>query len=609
VIVLLSLPLLTGISWFVLSTDATQWLYILITIILTTSISYLFNKSSTNQSFLLGTLIPLVAWSGENSLHLLVLIYLLVNLRMFKRIPLPFVYFSMVPIVWAVSLIYQQFDLISQYFYGGYGLFKSINMVPPAALRQLEVGVQWYSFSLLTGLLIFDSDKRTSIWAGILKVGLPIALLISGVYGLLWSNGLSAFISFPNQSELWNEIGRPVGVFTDPNSAGIFLFLISLVIYFIAKKNTVSHLNIAVLSTFTIFCGALSGSRTFWLGVVSFFVFNLLVGKTFTLKKIGALLLVISLLSVALVQFGGEINIVGVHRLRQSFLGVLDGDPTTFLSRLYFARIAIAAISDYPLFGMGSPYNFLLLAPAYSFELGIPMGVWSDNPNNFYLGLIVSFGIVGGVIFMLELLRFRASLPLKNFLPGLFSVALVFVFGPHQYFDEVRVLLSLIIASVFTVATTKISVVLKSSIIIAVCLCIFFASHKTELGVYRYEDSQGVFRWSAENFRVYGYCDMSDKINVTIRNGAPHQVTLEMKGLDTDSYVKLDIISGEQKNITLNCQAAESRSQCGEIILGRVTPSWIPALENGDDWRRLGVQILSPNPSLDLQSRRSCLRK
>ena len=261
-----------------------------------------------------------------------------------------------------------------------------------------------------------------------------------------------------NRTAFWVFTGRYSGTFSDPNALGVMAaILVPLFWHFPAERRGLLYRLTAML----LFCFApWSGSRTFWVGMFMWFCFLLYwslkdrprSAKSGSFYLRGALMLVPLVALIALFvnptanRFLQENTASpGLHRLLQT-LNPAEASAMVS-SRLLFSRIAIKVWRGAPLLGVGLA-RFYELQEGAAKAIGVELGTWRDNANNFYLQILAEGGLVGLSLMLFAFFLFwrglsggkRQSLGLMRFC--LLSAAILLLTGPHLYFDEFKKLKS-----------------------------------------------------------------------------------------------------------------------------------------------------------------------
>ncbi|MCB0334107.1 MAG: O-antigen ligase family protein, partial [Bdellovibrionales bacterium] len=256
-------------------------------------------------------------------------------------------------------------------------------LVPPLFLQTAWTSYRLFLFFLLLLFFVSHRDVREVVLKGLLWGTAPAILIACGEH--VWGeSGL-----FVQHNEFWKLVGRYSGSFQDPNAFGVSAAL--LMALWLSTKGEVAR-PLVLVTCLTLFVLALfSGSRTFFIFLVVFaFFFLYEVSRKTTLRALlGLVILFVAILaSYFLIPGFSQALPVGAQRLLRSF------DPahlwTSLGSRVIFSRIAFFMWKDAPLFGIG-PNHFKQLAIPYGERVGYPLGIWTDNPNNFYLDLLVQF--------------------------------------------------------------------------------------------------------------------------------------------------------------------------------------------------------------------------
>jgi hypothetical protein len=533
----------------------------------------------------------------------------------------------------------------------------NFSALPLKSIAQLKLAALLFLSGSLLEYWRVQDDARRSALVGFL-VGGTIALLLSSAQALLRVSTYGAEIKafFPRQLSIWDELGRSVGTFTDPNAFGVFsaLFLGLVIARLVRSTRTPFEIfPLALVVLFALFSGLLSGSRTFLL-----FIGFLAIALLPTIFRIlaanlreaswgrRALFLILFLLSVTgvgwiFLSLSSAIPLRTLDRVLASIEGVVSGDYSLLSNRWHFSRIAFEIFRDHPITGIG-PHRFNDLVSSYADLLGIPLALWRDNPNNTYLGILAECGLFGVLAVLLSVrgidLKGSRSFPREEALSLTLVRAVLIAFlgvlfvGPHYLFPEVSLLVAFLLS--FLVRNEqRVPSLLWCVLGVVLFLPVFLLTlTQQEHGVFHFETSsapQGYLRWTAKYFRGWEACEI-DSIGgeqvafVTVRNGQPNSVTVQLARYQTTSLETPSLTSfgrhlsllpsespderftlrpGEQRTVPIACPHYGARS--GILVEGRVSRSWQPVRSGvKGDPRSLGVQLYYTTPGEVLHSQR-----
>jgi hypothetical protein len=245
----------------------------------------------------------------------------------------------------------------------------------------------------------------------------------------------------------WEGVNRKSGIFIDPNAFGIVSFIYVWGIFEFIKN----YLLKTSLILFFIFAGIYSGSRTF---LLTLFIFALVyyLGKVVSKasKKYLLMLTLIAVCSIILINSFNLSELTFINFLPiglQRVIATLHYETffTQISSRIIFWRIAIENFLLNPFFGIGFNQFEQSVTPV-SKSLGFELNGWTDNANNFYLGLLSEIGLVGvlsiSIFFILNKIVSRANIVFL--FPGFIAILISLLFGPHFDFFEVGVLFAIV---------------------------------------------------------------------------------------------------------------------------------------------------------------------
>lgn len=390
--------------------------------------------------------------------------------------------------------------------------FETIVWLPQWSPPDVSLFSAVLRLAVLVALFALFSDEK--VLRGYALRGMFAALPLSAVVVFYQLDGGLAGI-LPNQTFYWDSLGRYSSTFSDPNAAGIFLILL---LPFVLREISAAGrarlvLTLLILGSL-LATAALSGSRSFLLGAALYLILLFYThSKKATLALVVVLAAAVGSLDYARLNAADEyyslISLAppALQRLLES-LSFLKFEET-FASRFIFWRVAVEVWQDNPLFGVGYG-RFADYVPYYAGQLGYGIGAWTDNANNFYLGLIAETGLLGLALLFLSLSRLRVKPPEPleegsgTELAGHFALTcliLLLLFGPHLNFDEVTVLAAIILASCVSsreLLLPRVTAVLAAAVVVC---CVALKAARADYSFYTWEqDPDGnFFRWSAQH--------------------------------------------------------------------------------------------------------------
>jgi hypothetical protein len=426
-----------------------------------------------------------------------------------------------------------------------------------------------------------------------------------------------AIFSLPNQTPIWDSLGRLSGLFSDPNALGIALGL-ALWIYFLAnwsgleghpRRDIGSWLPILI-----VVAGFISGSRSFIIACLALFI--LMACRRWRAQ--------IVLLSLIFISFS---SVVGVSMLdglsgAVDYLVNLDGVPSgikrfmsalsllrvgeTFMSRSVFLEFARDISDGFMLFGVGAD-RFIDYVPLVGAKLNLASG-WRDNSNNFFVGIICELGWVGLSAFIAAIAgrRIASGVNRAHAVAALLVLSLLGCTGPHTDFIEVLILLGFIVGITTEPRNTRgMRALFGAGVVCLVCLG-FISARFREQGVYPWgvhgeEDSREVSRWLSHRSIVALRCSAAERVKgLKIRaRYIPQREPLRVKFgvfgglLDEGSTGEVLLTGPEPVEIPVRCTTGGSRFISHEFIWLRVYPAWSPYRAwpgRSGDRRVLGVE-------------------
>ena len=301
-------------------------------------------------------------------------------------------------------------------------------------------------------------------------------------------------------------------------------------------------------------------------------------------------------------------------------LGIL---PKVFSVELFFWKVGITIWLENLSLGIGYG-NFRSYVVPYVTSRGLDLNLWTDNANNFYLGILAECGIVGIIGFLFSAMHFRwrenetsgyhgrESINWREVnwsrinwdRCGLVVLGAILFIGPHLDFDEVTVIGAILLGTAVTYDSKRLWPRLESSsglkqfatcasvaVLIVITSGITFKAFQEQRGFYPWEKSiSGEFyRWSAVHSQGMLRCRPDNTAPLHINAVRP--VTLFpvlMNVTDERNISKNYVLSETKKDTTLVLPCAyPERARFNLTVLN----SWSPG--TSEDNRILGVQIVS----------------
>ncbi len=550
-----------------------------------------------------GLFVPILPMAGFGALLPVALSFVCVNRTIFKWSELawiaPFV-LTAAGSTFAIFIFGIAPQTYEAVFYGLVGpqsesgltaLLHFLNLAAPENIRAVN------AFStLILSLLFFTIFSRALQIRLEFISGLKFGVAISALITL---GQLTDIVPLLQPNPFWSSIGRISGTFTDPNAFGVFAFLI---IGFILSGVTSQNGVLQLLSGSFFVLALFSGSRSFFLGVIITLI-SLLYSRKRRLSYLIITTAIIALLIINLPDpsYYQVLNLpIGVERLCNSLR--LSQLSETLFSRFALWRVGWQIWIDHFAFGVGAD-GVRSLVPLYSSVLGIGIGGWFDNANNFYLDLLAQFGLVGGVFFLLSISKLQIKheeVYADTLIAVLHGFIAMLFFGPHLEFVEVGVLFGLLCSYIVKVKPIS----QYWNITLCACLSSFFLlfqGYFSERGFYAYElDENGKpFRWSAQSATVNVACDEGGIASLVIRASNPDLAVEPLKlKLRTDfgELVEAEMREPLRQEFKFHCRNPNSLVNATALNIGiSVSRSWSPyAFGLGADRRVLGVQIHEP---------------
>lgn len=329
-----------------------------------------------------------------------------------------------------------------------------------------------------------------------------------------WVLGAS-IIALPNQTALWDSLGRFSGLASDPNALGVMLALCLWVVFIDRSKRWSPALLSWAALLFV--AGVIAGSRTFFLalGILGITI----IWKRVSFRKSTYILLICVSLLGLITALDGLFGVVDrVQIIAWLPPGIKRGIAAlslirfeeTFLSRSIFLKFAHYIGQGHWFFGIGAD-RFIDYVALAGVKLDLARG-WRDNSNNFFIGLITELGIVGAAFFVLSIcgrrLRVNSQAPLN--LMALVMLVVIGLTGPHTDFMEVLILIAAVVA-IASEQRQNLARLYTSSAVGALLLGLIAATWH-ELGVYGWSSTDsGAARWLSHRAIVEVRCEPTEK--------------------------------------------------------------------------------------------------
>jgi O-antigen ligase len=418
-----------------------------------------------------------------------------------------------------------------------------------------------------------------------------------------WQIFFSETHSFSVNEQFWRSVNRYSGSFSDPNAFGVFVPLVLPFIAYAATLYNRTWIKVLLLlaGLALVFLGFYSGSRSFFLGLAGISFLTLMRWRQSVAL---VLLFLVAPLIVLLVSLSGgtvdEHLPSGVVRILHSL--DFSNLSEAIHSRLVFLKIGVAVFLDHPLIGAG-PGNFPFVAPEYAAQLGLGTGAWTDNPNNFYLGIAAELGLLGIVLFVLSVgnLRFKKSLKDSTreayFLDSFIVLLILLFLGPHVFFMEILFLGAFAASqSIESVQVKKSAPMGRLLLSIVLIIAAGIGARYGERGLYFWEgDAYGFFRWTHGRSYSFVRCTEQKEV-ISLRAGNPDMAhrPIEIRVYQNGSLIGNHLLSDSTpREVVIDCSNRKglfNRNRAYfSVELDRV---WNPAKEGlGNDPRLLGVKL------------------
>ncbi len=452
-------------------------------------------------------------------------------------------------------------------------------------------------FALLVGAFSQHGTARN----GYLR-GVWYGALVAAGFVILQVLGLAPFTP-AGQTPFWTAIHRLAGTMSDPNALGVSFGLILWIVAILVKQKRVTPQAALVGTPLLLASGFLSGSRSFALGLGIFLV-CLSWSRFRSLRYwiLGAAASVVALISCLDSQTSVIQNLAsspGVPEgLRRTVTSLsLPRIEESLYSRSVFLSLSLAMIKSSPLFGVG-PDRYRGQVVPMAEQVGLALNGWTDNSNNFYLGIIAELGIVGSLAFLLTVFgrRFKSNTEAPFGKIAIASLAVLLLTGPHTDFPEV---LALVAALVSYATSSRASISQTRIRTIALLLGVgCLAPSWRERGVFDWQHTNlGVHRWLSNHAHIIGRCADSSSsryATFTVRpEYVPTKEPLRVTFTTSGSLEELSFDAQETKTIQVPCPAHLATIHA----VVDTHPAWSPYRAwpgRSTDRRLLGVQQLKP---------------
>jgi len=456
-------------------------------------------------------------------------------------------------------------------WYAPYLLFSFLPLIflalyPPYIGISLHTLLPLTACCLISRIIARSENDFSKIYNGLL-----IGFIINGIAVACW------YFGFPltHQAHYWDQQHRFGGFFTDPNAAAIA----SLLLIIFSFKDSFRFQIWALVPAFIL--ALTTGSRSFFLGI---FLLSVLYWSR---TRIRILLFLTMGIAASWAILNGILYIAPDIQSSSLPLGLQRTLSTLSLTtmkdflfnRVVFIQTALAIIKTSPLSGIGVG-QFKELFPFFA---NPSLGSWTDNANNFYLGILAEQGIIGALFFGGALYSLRihgsASTMMRT---GILSFAILLFFGPHIEFLEIAVLFGLLLGLSTEERSTTPRLFQYAAIPAAFISFLLLCS--SERGVYRWErDASGLFRWISSRGVIDVECDQNQAL-ITISTFAPSGLSLRAR---SESELKEGFINAQPQTFSFQCEGRERTS-----ITLVSDSTWTPHdLMSNDDRRELSVMV------------------
>ena len=474
--------------------------------------------------------------------------------------------------------------------------FSTLLYADQYLLQQLEIAHFQSQLQLLLLVVIFgavvaffaSNDRHSGALDG---------LLLSAFLALVLSGFLEAGIVQFEVSEYWKERHRMTGVFGDPNALGMFAFLFFGVGLFAIQARHRPKLWLLMIMAWGI-AAVFSGSRTFALGLGLVGIAHL-----FARHARWGVVLLVSLIGLSIILSLSHLDALILSSLPDSFqrvlkAGLLENISETFSSRGVFWQIAIAVWEYSPITGAGLDQFRNWVLPV-SRSLGIDIGVYTDNPNNFYLGILAELGVIGCVGFIAAFhcmrLQWKYALREQAYVPLVFLILLIT--GPHVLFPSVAILASMLFGFISLPQRVEYGFGVRYGAVLFLVGLFSVGQSRFEQGFHAWEQAGSgaahytFLRWTGPQARGEVGCRKAEGGKLHLRALRGQSVTVVP---ETGPTKRVFFHADEQVSIDLPCDS-DTMSRTKYKLY--VDNPWIPReVGLGADKRLLGVQVIEHFP-------------
>lgn len=530
------------------------------------------------------------------------------------------------------------FLVFSSLFEGGgiHGILRYLKR-HYAQWKDIPVMLSGYINCVLIVFALIDAERRSE-GLSFLILGLAAGALGSAAVFFLQVWEIHPFFAM-NQSEFWRMVGRYSASYTDPNAFGVMgALLIPLLCFYTRGRHRFCY----TFSAFVLFCVLpWSGSRTFWLGltlwaiVICVKALHMKFGGSAGRYSVGAC--TAALLFAVIVGYPPLNDWLADNSHLPSFSRAVktinwNESVRMLSSRLTYSKIALRMWGDAPLIGVGLN-RFYGEQERVARIIGIELGDWRDNANNYYLQVLAEGGLIGLLLVLCSFYLFQRALaghpishyrldrPVREQAPpavllslGNLSLAIFAVMlltGPHLFFDEVKFLVCVF----FAIAVSNIEAMpgrnmrrytrlLYSAAVMCIVVCIL-----SVMNVVQEDRTQGFYgREYSENDGAFAWTGKKAYLRLCGQPGKP--LSLEFKALNPDLAANplaatITRITAQGREVISDTklansnwkQAAISPKTKGdaELVEISVSRTWSPAGGNPKgDVRWLGLLVKWP---------------
>ena len=481
-------------------------------------------------------------------------------------------------------------------------LRESLRISPIPGILAFEHSLRWLTICLL-GAVLYDQRELLLAFIRSLAFGLVVGVLL----GLADQAQLLPF-TLPTPGAFWLATARSAFTLTDPNALGIVALLVVMATPLLLRLEALSNdrkfnrVGVLICSALALFAGTYSASRTFFVGLIVWLALLLwLKSRRRCLIAIACGVALIIALNLLLLSQPGDYENNLVSRLPLGFARIINSLSVrefgqAIASRVIFNIAAFEMWLDHPIFGVGIGQFVTAALPYLPGQAG-----WSDNANNFYLGVLAETGLFGFAALVVPLSRLRLVLIGDSVEASAARLIVVFcitlLLGPHLAFDEVALTIGAISA---LIEPRSVLMARRRFFVLALAMALL-ANYSSPFGLYPAELDGN--QWTARHARFERIANQNGEVVIAFQvlNPAETDYPIMIRASSARGEVRelvLERASAETRQISFRCDSATQwyiQRPCHLTIRLDTSATWVPAMfDQGVDRRNLGVRLINP---------------